>query len=465
MTTQTSSYVGTEAAHLRGLPFLGVVPQMARMGALEFFHDAWLRHGDIFRVDIGPRRFVAMVHPDAIEHVLVKNRANYVKGPTYDVVRPLLGQGLVTLEGDAWKKRRRLAQPAFHRERLNEFVETMVESTRTYLDDLELRAKGGAVLDGHREMMRLTLDIVGATLMGQRFSHDTKRGSADAFGTALEILSDRGNAAFSFPAWVPTPANLRLRRALSFANRMVHEIIQEARTSPSDARTLLRMLLEARDADTGEGLSDHELRDEVITLVVAGHETTALLLSWGFVHLHPEPGVVEKMRAEVDEVLGGRAPRAEDLPKLAYLGRVIDEMLRLGPPIYSVARDIVADDLVMGHRVHAGEVALPLIYLVHHHAGFWDDPDRFDPERFRSERKDARHHGAYAPFSIGARMCIGNMFTLMEAKIILAMLLQRADFELVNREPVGRKAAMTLRPATPIKVRMRFRPRGAARSA
>jgi cytochrome P450 len=449
-------------AHLRGLPFVGVVPRMARMGALEFFEDAWQRHGDIFRVDIGPRRFVAMVHPDAIEHVLVKNRANYVKGSTYDVVRPLVGQGLVTLEGDSWKKRRRLAQPAFHRERLNEFVETMVDVTRICLDDLEVRSKDGAVLDGHREMMRLTLDIVGATLMNQRFSHDTKRGSADAFAAALEILSERGNDAFALPAWVPTPANLRLRRALSFANRMVHEVIREARTAPSQARTLLRMLLEARDADTGEGLSDVELRDEVMTLMFAGHETTALLLSWGFVHLGPEPSVVEKMRAEVDQVLGGRDPRAEDLPKLAYLGRVIDELLRLAPPAYAVARDIVADDVVMGHPVHAGEVALPLIYLVHQHAGFWDDAGRFDPERFRDERKDGRHHGAYAPFSIGARMCIGNVFALMEAKIILAMLLQRADFQLVSREPIGRKPAMTLRPATPIKLRMRFRPRGAA---
>jgi cytochrome P450 len=183
------------------------------------------------------------------------------------------------------------------------------------------------------------------------------------------------------------------------------------------------------------------------------------------VHLDREPGVVEKMRAEVDEVLGGRDPRAEDLPKLPYLGRVIDELLRLSPPVYAVARDIAADDVVMGHPVHAGEVALPLFYLAHHHAAFWDDSNRFDPERFRSDRKEARHHGAYAPFSIGARMCIGNVFALMEAKIILAMLLQRADFELVSREPIGRKAALTVRPATPIKVRMRFRPRGAARSA
>jgi cytochrome P450 len=219
------------------------------------------------------------------------------------------------------------------------------------------------------------------------------------------------------------------------------------------------MLLESRDADTGEGLNDTELRDEIITLVLAGHETTALLLSWGFTLLGPAPEVVQKMRDEVDQVLGDRKPVAEDLPKLTYMGAVLDEILRISPPAYAVARDIVADDEVMGHKVHAGEVAFPLIYLAHKHPGFWDQPERFDPERFRGDRKDSRHHGAYAPFSIGARMCIGNVFTQVEAKIILSMLLQRADFELLNREPVVKKAAVTVRPGAPIKLRLKKRAR------
>jgi cytochrome P450 len=449
------------AAHLRGLPAVGVLPRIARMGMLDFLGDAWKKHGDFFRFDLGPRRMVAMAHPDAIEHVLVKNRANYVKGRTYNSIRPLTGAGLLTLEGEAWKKRRRLAQPAFHRERLHDLVGTMVDVTRSFLDQHRRDVGGGAPFDAHEATMRLTLDVVGATLFGQRLSHDAKDGSGEAFGTALVLLTARAHAPVPVPRWVPTPANRRLTRALDFTDAMVREIIQRARgSSGAESPTLLRMLLESLDAETGERLTDQELRDEVVTLVLAGHETTALLLSWGFTLLGPRPDVVARMRAEVDDVLGGRDPRSDDLPKLVYMGRVIDEILRVRPPIYAVARDVVGDDVVMGHRVHAGEIALPLIFLAHQHPSFWESPESFDPERFRgdrTERNGKRHHGAYAPFSLGARMCIGNVFTLIEAKIILAMLLQRADFELLNREPIKRRAAMTVRPATPITMRMTFR--------
>jgi cytochrome P450 len=431
------------------------------MGMLDFLGDAWARHGDFFRFDLGPKRMVAMAHPDAIEHVLVKNRANYLKGRTYDSIRPLTGAGLLTLEGEAWRKRRRLAQPAFHRERLNELVATMVDVTRSYFDRRRGDGSNGAPFDAHDQMMRLTLDVVGATLFGQRLSHDTNDGSAEAFGTALLLLTARAHSPLKVPMWIPTPANRRLARAIDFTDAMVHGIVQRARGgSEAGSPTLLRMLLESRDADTGDGLTDHELRDEVVTLVLAGHETTALLLSWGFTLLGPRPDVMARMRSEVDDVLGGRDPRYEDLPKLGYIGRVIDEILRVRPPIFAVARDVVGDDVVMGHRVRAGEVVLPLIFLAHQHPSFWENPETFDPERFlgeRSERNGKRHHAAYAPFSLGARMCIGNVFTLVEAKVILAMLLQRVDLELLSREPIKRRAAMTVRPATPIMMRMTFR--------
>jgi cytochrome P450 len=445
-------------AEFRGYPLVGIVPQIARVGMLEFLTDAWVKNGDMFRMKMGPKTMVGMAHPDAIEHVLVKNRANYVKGETYDSIRPLTGAGLLTLEGEAWKKRRRLAQPAFHREKLGELVEAMVAVTAETLDGWKTQFAGGVAFDAHVEMMRLTLDIVGATLLGQRFSRDTMNGSAQAFGTALELLSSRGNSPFPFLRWLPTPSNVRLRRALAFADEMVHEIIHKARASDGKGPpTLLKMLLDARDADTDEGLSDQELRDEVVTLVLAGHETTALLLSWAFTLLGRAPDVVQRMRDEVFEVLGHRAPTPDDLPKLTYLGSVIDEVLRLRPPVYTVARDVVADDVVMGHPVRAGETILPLLFLAHQHPAFWTDPSRFDPERFRKDRKEARHHGAYAPFSLGARVCIGNVFTLIESKIILAMLLQRGDFELASDAAVRQKAVMTVRPATPILIRMKFR--------
>jgi cytochrome P450 len=437
-----------------GSTLLGV----ARHGMLEYLRRQWLRHGDIFRVSLGAKKVVAVVHPDAIEHVLIENRDVYVKGATYDAIRVLTGQGLLTLEGDAWRKRRRLAQPAFHRERLNQLVAAMVGITGETLSEWRARIGPGVAVDAHAEMMRLTLEIVGATLLGLRFGRATTDGSARAFGDALELLSVRSNSPVALPLGWPTPGNLRLRRALGFVDTMVQDVIRGARAQDSRAApTLLGMLLDARDQDTGETLTDRELRDEVVTLVLAGHETTALLLSWGFTLLGRHPQIVRRMRAEVDEVLGDRPPSADDLPKLVYTGWVVDEILRLRAPVWAVARDVARDDRINGFAVHAGETVLPLVYLTHRHPGFWDDAEHFDPERFRPERKEGRHRGAYLPFSTGPRICIGNVFTLMEAKILLAMILQQADIELARLLPVPEQPAMTMRPKAPIDIRLRWR--------
>jgi cytochrome P450 len=221
--------------------------------------------------------------------------------------------------------------------------------------------------------------------------------------------------------------------------------------------SLLSMLLDARDADTGEALTDKELRDEVITLFLAGHETTALMLTWGFTLLGEHPEVVRRMREEVEAVLGGREPTAEDLPKLPYLRQVIDEILRLRSPTWTVARDVVEDDVISGHRVCKGERVLPVSYLTHRHPEFWDEPQRFDPDRFTPERSKGRNNWAYFPFSLGSRICIGNIFSLFEAQIVLAMLLQQVDFELALSGPVKPVANATLRPSAPVDVRIRWR--------
>jgi cytochrome P450 len=425
----------------------GALLGIPRKGLLGYLHEQWQQQGDIFRVSLGTRKMVAVVHPDAIDHVLMRNREIYVKGPTYDSIRVLTGQGLLTLEGDAWRARRKLAQPAFHRDRLNQLVATMASVTAEAIEGWRPQH----TLEAHAEMMRLTLDIVGATLLGMRFGHERTDGSAHAFSDAIELLSFRSNS-FNFPMSWPTPGNLRLKRALSYVDGMVREIVSK----PAAPATLLAMLLDARD-EQGVGLSPDELRNEVVTLILAGHETTALLLSWGFTLLGRHPNVVQKMRHEAETVLGGRLPTAADLPKLEYTGWVIDEILRLRSPVWAVARDVAQDDRISGYLVKKGETVLPLVYLTHRHPGFWEDPERFDPERFRPERKEGRHKSAYAPFSTGPRVCIGNMFTLMEAKIILSMLVQRADIELARLAPVPEEPAMTMRPKGPIDIRLRWR--------
>lgn len=446
----------------RGVPLLGALPQLSWHGAIPYYTRCWQQLGDMFRVQLGHRSAVVLVHPDAIAEVLVTNRENYVKGATYDHVRMLAGDGLLTLEGSAWRKRRRMAQPAFHKESIRTLVASFVRVTREGFDALERRLIGGGVIEAHTEMTLLTLDIVGETLLGRRLG-PTADASARAFQDAFEVLARRSEIPFSIPRWLPTPGNRRLVAALCTLDELVHAIIADARARPStSAPTLLSMLLEARDADSGEPLSDSELRDELITLIMAGHETTALLLTWGFSLLGREPAVVARMREEVEHVLGGREPTADDLPRLVYLKQVIEEILRLRPPAWVLGRDVAADGVLCGHRVRAGELVMPIPYLTHRHPDYWEQPERFDPERFRPEAVKARANLAYVPFSAGPRSCIGSLFTVAEAQVILAMLLQRADFSLASDAPVPMKPLMTLRPGGPVAVRLTWR---AARSA
>jgi cytochrome P450 len=248
-------------------------------------------------------------------------------------------------------------------------------------------------------------------------------------------------------------------RALTLLDQQVHAVIARARAAPSTSThpTLLSMLLSARDADTQQGLGDVELRNEVLTLFLAGHETTALLLTWGLTLLGEHPEVVARMRSEVAEVLGGREPTAEDIPRLVYLRQVVDEILRLRSPVWAVARDVVADDVVGCFRVRRGDTVLPVSYLTHRHPGFWEEPQRFDPDRFSPERSRGRNAWSYFPFSLGPRICIGNIFSLWEAQLVLGMLLQAADFELALQGPVLPDPQVTLRPSAPVQVRIRWR--------
>jgi cytochrome P450 len=442
-----------EAPRVPGLPLLGALAHLTWQG-MDFFVRAWKRHGDFFRIRMGPRDVLCMVHPDAVEHVLVTRRENYVKGMTYRQLRVLTGDGLVTLEGEVWRKRRRIAQPAFHKESIRALVATMARVTGDVLAALRAQHPRGATVDAYPEMLKLTLDIVGETLFGERLG-DRSNASARAFTHALEVLSNRGNMPIVIPLAIPTPGNVRLKRALATVDELVFSIIRRARAAGKQP-TLMSMLIESRDVETGDALADAELRNEVITLVFAGHETTALLMTWGFTLLGDRPDVVERMRAEVRAVLGDRAPTAEDLPRLVYVRQVIDEILRLRSPVWALGRDVVADDSIGGVRVHAGETVLPLTYLTHRHPEFWDAPDVFDPDRFAPERPRPKSF-AYYPFSVGPRTCIGNIFALSEAQVIFAMLLQRADFRLVSRAPVPMRLLMTLRPGAPVPVALTWR--------
>lgn len=438
-------------------PVIGNIPDVRRHGGiLQFFEDSWRRYGDVFAADVGFRA-VVISHPEGIKHVLATNAKNYVKGKRYDGVRRVIGNGVLALEGEAWKARRTLMQPAFHRAALKELTLAMVDVGRRHFDGLLAQhGRERFSVDAHREMVKLTLDVVTVALFGRELL-----GAADlsyeALGAALELVSEKGNG-LVLPDWVPTPNNRKFHRTMAEVEAVIYRIIAAGRKRPPGDGTLLSMLIHSVDASTGHPLNDRELRDEIFTMFVAGHETTALTLTWLFTLLHGQPEVLSALTAEVDAVLEGRDPSFEDYPRLGYVRQVIDETLRLRGPVAMNARDVVGDDEVVGFRVRAGDVVMPFFHGVHRHRDFWTDPERFDPTRFSAERSEKRHPWSYVPFAAGQRQCIGNTFSLVETTMLLSQLLRRFSLEVdPSVTQVQPEALVTVRPDRPVQIHLRAR--------
>ncbi|HEY8378511.1 MAG TPA: cytochrome P450, partial [Nannocystis sp.] len=411
-----------------GLPLVGALPSMLRHGMFKFIENCWRQYGEIFQIPTGGRSRVTVVsHPDAAQRIFQDAVRNYYKGRSYDPIRPLLGNGLVTSTGDFWVRQRKLSQPAFHVSRLRGFLSTMARCVRDMLVRWEKGRATGATFELHTEMMSLTQRIVGLTLFGRDFG-DGDTASAQAVNDSLTIAGERVNrGALVLPLAVPTPGNLRFRRALRTLDNIVYDMIARARRAPDDAQetTLLRMLMDARDEDTGEGMTDRQLRDEIITQYVAGHETSALVLTWTFYFLDRHPEVA----AKVAEEIVGRGltdePSLEQLEQLPYTRMMVDEVMRLRPPVWAQTRVLHEDDVLLGYRIPADSMVIFSSYFCHRHPDFWDEPEAFRPERFTPEAVESRHRYAYVPFSAGPRTCIGKRFALSEIMLTLALVLAR----------------------------------------
>jgi cytochrome P450 len=427
----------------RGGLFFGSLFE-AQRDPLEFFQRMIGEHGDYVGVRFGPFRYLIVNDPDSVRHVLVDNHRNYKKSRNYQGLKLVLGEGLVTSEGDFWRRQRRLAQPAFHKERLAGFARTMVSDAAAMLERWRAVPAGGQ-FDVHSEMMRLTLRIVTRTL----FSTDSEA-DADAVGRAMTVAIDHVNeyadAIIRIPPWVPTPKNLRFRRARRTLDALVLRIIDERRKATEKPNDLLSMLMSAQDEETREQMTDRQLRDEVMTLVAAGHETTANALTWAFYLLSQHPHVAERLRGEVESVLAGRRPSIEDLPRLGYTRAVLEETMRLYPPAWIIEREATADDNLGGYRVRRGSVVAMSPFTIHRNPRYWDNPNQFDPDRFSAARATARPKYAYLPFGGGPRLCIGNAFAMMEAQIILAMVASEWSLALAPGFTVELDPSVTLRP-------------------
>jgi cytochrome P450 len=405
------------------------------------------RYGDIVRFRLLTWPAFALFHPDHLKYVLQDNHRNYNKQfPMMETVRPLFGNGLFTNDGVSWLHQRRLMQPSFHQKRIAGFGTIMTDATLGMLE--RWREAGSEPLDIPVEMMRLTLRVAGLALFNLDLSNELDT-VGRTFSTMIPLLSKYTFVPFP-PLWVPTPRNRRLQSGLETLNKVVYGIIAERRKRAGDpsceAEDLLSMLLAAQDEETGEGMSDQQVRDEVMTLLLAGYETTSAALTWIWYFLSQHPEVEQRLHDELETVLGSLTPTVDRLGELSYTRMVIQEVMRIYPPAFGFTRHTGADDEIGGYDVPANSTIFLTTYYTHRHPLFWEEPEKFDPERFTPERSVGRPRFAYAPFGGGPRQCIGNTFAMMEAQLVLATVAQRYRLCLVPGHPVEPQVLLTVRP-------------------
>ena len=438
-----------------GDPLLGHYRWMVGDRA-EAMLDAFTKYGDVVRMHFLGRRVLLFAHPDAVEEILLKKHRLYGKQtPGYARMREFMGNGLLTSEGAFWRRQRRIAQPAFHRKRISGFADAMVRAAADRIEDWERAAETGRVVDVAEDMMAVTLRIVGETLLS---SDPTDRAQeiAAAIDAVLHGATERINRPGALPLSVPTRANRRYRRAAETLDRLVFGLI-EARRRGERRDDLLQMLLEARDEETGERMNDQQLRDEVMTMFLAGHETTANMLTWTLYLLSKAPAYARRVVAEAQAVLGDRNPSFEDVAKLTFTKQVLQESMRVLPPVWAIGRSPEEDDVVQGVTVPKGTLVFLICYVTHRHPDFWEKPEVFDPDRWTPERVARQHRAQYFPFAAGPRMCIGSGFAMMEAQLMLPMFLRRYRFDLVPSHRVEKETLITMRPR--FGMRMTLHPR------
>lgn len=426
-----------------------------RRNELEGFRYGWRTHGDLYHVQFGWRDLWICSHPDLVHEVLVAGRDDWRRINELGDGRPFglkmaLGDGLLTTDGAEWQWRRRIVNPAFHRQRIEGMVETMVACGNEMLDRLSVAADRGETVDLMVEMKRVTQDIISRTMFSTDIARDADR-IGDAVDEALQYVAKRSRAIVNVPVGWPTPAANRFRRAMSDLDQAIYRSIAERRASSTTGDDLLGMLLEAEDEETGQSLSDEQIRNEVATVYGAGHETTANALTWAWHELMQSPEVLEHLQDEVDE------KDVDDFTNLTYTRMVFEEILRFRPPVPINGRVAMRSQSLGGYQVHEGAIALLIVNNIHRHPDFWETPETFNPDLFTAQAKSERHRHAWAPFGAGPHLCIGNNFAMVEGTILLALMARAFEFEPTRALPRKPALAVTLKPRGGLPVRVRPR--------
>lgn len=434
-----------------GPPARFLVGNLPEFGAdlLGFLTRCAREYGDVVGLRLGTRRAYLLNHPDHLEYVFVKHHRNFIKHTWFwRHVPAIFGKGLLTSEGDFWLRQRRLAQPAFHRDRIAGYGRVMIDYTERMLDTW----RDGEVRDAHQAIMGLTLEIVARVLFDADVAEDVVE-VGRAFDAATEEIAVRFRRPFRIPDAIPIPGNLRYRRAVRRLDRLVYRIIREHGAKPPGGDDLLSILSLARDED-GRGMSERQLRDEAVTLLLAGHETTALTLSWTFYLLSRHPAVEARLVEEVDHVLARGAPTPEQQSELRYTEAVVQEAMRLYPPAHVIGREAVEACEIGGYDVPAGTTLFMSPWVLHRDPRYFERPDTFDPDRWMNGLEQRLPKFVYHPFGGGPRLCIGKSFAMMESVLLLATIARKFRLTWLESRPVTPFPTITLRPAGGVWVKL-----------
>jgi len=452
--TTTAASKTVNKISLKGLPLIGLLGSMKK-DPLRFFTEISREYGDVVPLRLGLETIYLINHPEHLKRIFQDNRENYIRSKYYSQLSPIIGDGLFTLEGKAWRKQRKASQPAMSGPNLLKMIDQMVTATQEQIDKFGVYAAKDQAFDITTEAFHLKLDVVMRALFSTKLNPDKFKTVLNSLTTILKEIETRIWEIFPTPLWIPTKRNRKLRAAISALREIISEIIRERINKNASSDDLLNTLIEAEKSCGWDENSHDSIRDQVISIAIAGHETGAISLCWLVYKLSKNPEIARKIRQEANKVIDSKTPDYQTYQNLKFTQKVFKEILRLYPPLWTVSREAREEDFLGHQKIPKGAIVMISPYTIHRHPKFWRNPEGFDPERFTEENENPRHKFAYFPFGGGSHLCLGNRFGMIDGVLSLALICQKFDFELVTGQKICPTPMTTLRPNGPMLIKVR----------